>query len=340
MTGSTPAVKFNISVVIPALNAEEHLPLLLKKIDAQTLVPNEIVIVDSSPSTRTAGIVEAWKGPIPIVYEKVDFAYPGHARNIGVGLATGEWIAFIDCRTIPQPNWLEAAVTAARRSGAGFVGGSCTGDADTHFKQILQAATYGWGNMRTLPGSLVLKKVFEDSGGFAPNVRSGEDIEWMHRLESMPVTRETVPSPTITYYGFVGSLSEAVRKWYAHAIASAYIEVVNNHKKLYLLIFVCLIVLAAFRWNPVVARDIASVYYLPNVTKISVAVIFSVYFLYRGIIRPLQVGVNPSFLLPWRWLQVGFVGLSLDLAKAPGLLLGAVLLLSRRAGGAWSYLRR
>ena len=75
---------FNVSVVIPALNAEDYLPGLLEKIESQTLIPKEIVIVDSSLSKKTADIIEKWKGSIPIIYQRVDFAYPGHARNIGV----------------------------------------------------------------------------------------------------------------------------------------------------------------------------------------------------------------------------------------------------------------
>src|SRR5205814_859436 len=73
-----------ISVVIPALDAEQYLPELLRGIEAQTLSPDEIVIVDSSPSGRTADLVESWMGQIPIVFKRVNFAYPGHARNIGV----------------------------------------------------------------------------------------------------------------------------------------------------------------------------------------------------------------------------------------------------------------
>ena len=135
MTGAAQAVKFDISVVIPALNGEEYLPILLKSIEAQTLLPNEIIVVDSSPSNRTADILEKWEGPIPIVLERLAFAYPGCARNVGVKLAKGEWIAFIDCRTLPSRDWLETSVSVAQQSGAEFVGALCTSDADTHFKQ-------------------------------------------------------------------------------------------------------------------------------------------------------------------------------------------------------------
>src|SRR3990167_3632127 len=103
---------FDISVVIPALNAEAYISALLKGIEAQTLLPKEIVIVDSSPTNRTAEIVQSWSGSVPIRYHKVNFAYPGDARNIGVKAAQCRWIAFIDCRTLTTTDWLEKCSNA------------------------------------------------------------------------------------------------------------------------------------------------------------------------------------------------------------------------------------
>ncbi len=340
MIDSAKAVNFNISVVIPALNAEDYLPLLLKSIEAQTLLPKEIVIIDSSPSNRTADIMEKWQGTIPIVYERVDFAYPGHARNIGVKLAKGEWIAFMDCRTIPDCDWLKISASAAEQSGAEFVGALCISDADTPFKKILRAATYGYDTMRTLPGSIVLKRVFEQSGGFIPDVRAGEDLEWIHRIQSLGVKIGRVTSPTIRYNGFAESLTKAVKKWCIYAIANADLETRNNQKKIYLLFLILFCLFFVWNWNAIFAKwDMSSIYYVPNITKIFMAFLFALYIVYRGIVRPLQVKIKLSFLLPWRWLEVSFVGLCLDLAKAPGLIWGAILLLNRRIVGASSYFR-
>jgi len=333
-------MNFNISVVIPALNAADYLPLLLKSIQAQTLLPKEIIVIDSSPSNTAADITYQWKDIIPILYHKVDFAYPGHARNLGVKLAKCEWIAFIDCRTIPDCDWLEISASKAEQSGAEFVGALRLSDADTHFKQILRAATYGHEATRTLAGSIVLKRVFLQSGGFIPNSRAGEDLEWMHRLQSLEVKISWLTSPAITYYGFVGSLQEAIKKWYNYAMANADFEVRNNQKYIYLLLLISFGFLLSWRWNAIFARwDHGSIYYIPNITKIFIIVLFALYVVYRGIIKPLSVKVKLSFLLPLRWLEISFVGLCLDLAKAPGLILGVFLLLKRRIGGARSYLR-
>lgn len=322
----------NLSVVIPALNAEDYLPPLLKAIEAQTLAPTEIVIVDSSPSDATADIIGAWRGAIRIVYKRVDFAYPGRGRNIGVELARGEWIAFLDCRTIPYCDWLERCARVAERTGAEFVGGLCVSDADSSFKRILRAATYGHDSWKTLPGSIVLKRVFERSGGFIPDVRAGEDLEWMLRLKSLGIKLNMVASPTIRYYGLSESLWAGIRKWHRYAIANAAIEVRNNQKAIYLSIFMFLMLLLVYRYNATFAPSERSVYYLPNVTKIFAAILFASYMAYRGIIRPLRVKEKLSFLLPWRWMAIGFIGLCLDFAKAPGLIWGAIMLLKRRIG--------
>lgn len=334
MLASVKVKNFNISVVIPALNAEDYLPSLLEKIESQTLIPKEIVIVDSSLSKKTADIIEKWQGSIPIIYQRVDFAYPGHARNIGVELAKEEWIAFIDCRMIPDCDWLELSASTAEKSGAKFVGALRKSDADTHFKQILRAATIGCSAIRSLAGSIVLKKTFEESGGFISNVRAGEDLEWMQRLKSLGFKISWMTTPNLTYYGFVESLSKAVKKWHEYAFSNSVFEVRNNQKAIYMLFLLLAILFLAYDWNAIFAKwDDTSIYFLPNVTKIYMLVVFVLYAGYRGIIRPHQLKVKLSFLLPWRWLEVCFVGLCLDLAKTPGLCWGAILILYRRIRG-------
>jgi len=322
---------FDISVVIPALNAEEWLPALLKSIEAQTLLPKEIVIVDSSPTNRTAEVISNWNGAVPIQYQRVDFAYPGHARNVGVKAAQCKWIAFIDCRTLPEIDWLERSAYISIQSNAEFVGALCMYDADTHFKHILLAATYGCTAHKSLPGSLVLKDVFEQSGGFISDVRAGEDIEWMQRIDSLGTRNAYITVPVVKYHGLPESLMAAMMKWYEYAVSWINHEIRNDQKQLYFLIIIFVSFVFIHNWNAIFARwDMSSIYYMPNITKIFVAALSLGYVFYRGIIRPLQVKVKLSYLLPWRWLEISFVGLCLDLAKAPGLLWGAILLLRRR----------
>ena len=45
------------------------------------------------------------------------------ARNRGLAEAVGEWIAFTDDDTLPQPDWLAHLVAALERNPAALVGG-------------------------------------------------------------------------------------------------------------------------------------------------------------------------------------------------------------------------
>ena len=98
-------------------------------------------------------------------------------------------------------------------------------------------------------------------------------------------------------------------------------SVYSKTLQLILLIF---ITLAAFKWNAVIAGWMEeAVLYVPHITKIYVSGVLSVSILYRGIFLPLKRKVELGFLFPLRWIKVGLIGLTLDLVKAPGYVLGA-----------------
>ena len=92
---------------------------------------------------------------------------------------------------------------------------------------------------------------------------------------------------------------------------------------LMLLVFITIVV---YRWNAVIAGWVEdAVLYVPHITKIYVGTVILSSILYRGILLPLKRKVEPKFLFPTRWIQVGLLGLTLDLVKAPGYVLGSVI---------------
>ena len=96
-----------ISLIIPVKDDYEYFERNLLDITDQTMLPNEIVIVDSSSNNNVKRFIEQYTGTVPIIYHREKKAYPGKARNIGVKLANGAWIAFLDAKTLPTEDWLE-----------------------------------------------------------------------------------------------------------------------------------------------------------------------------------------------------------------------------------------
>jgi len=106
---SINANKTIISVVICTYNRSELLSKCLLSLAEQSLGKElyEVIVADNNSSDDTCQIVEehARKEPnIRICCEKKRGA--NHTRNTGVGLAAGEYIAFIDDDAVAYPDWL------------------------------------------------------------------------------------------------------------------------------------------------------------------------------------------------------------------------------------------
>lgn len=83
-----------ISAVIPAYNSAKFVNAAVASIHAQTAPVAEIIIVDDGSTDETEAVVRALPGNI--VYYKQTNQGPSAARNKGIELATGDWIAFLD----------------------------------------------------------------------------------------------------------------------------------------------------------------------------------------------------------------------------------------------------
>jgi len=278
---------FDVSVIIPVNTGSNYMPLLLQSLEDQTVFPQEIVIVDSGLDNDVTSIIRNMHGRIPIVYKRKDSAYPGDARNIGAEMAKSKWIAFLDSTTVPEHDWLEGCVEMAIEKKADFVGGLTLFEADTYFKKLLRATTYGCGPCGTLPGSIVKKEIFKKSGGFIPSIRSSEDIEWIERIKSMGYKTDTVKYPVTKYYGLQGDLWSAIKKYYKFAMATAQTEVLKGQKKLYMSALLMLLTILIYKWNLFAAGwDKNSILFIPHITKIYLVSLVVLYVVFKGFLRP------------------------------------------------------
>ncbi len=89
-----------ISVVIPTYKRPELLARLLNSISQQTLLPNEVIVVDDASSMDDSYLscINHFRSKIPLLHFQrleVNSGAP-HARNIGIAQAKNEWIALVD----------------------------------------------------------------------------------------------------------------------------------------------------------------------------------------------------------------------------------------------------
>jgi len=287
---------------------------------SQTVKPSEIVIVDSSLSTATfLNEISALcaVSNIKLIYEHRERAMPGDARNIGLRIASGELIAFVDVQTIPRANWLKASIELMVTHESLGVWGSTCFSADTKFERLVRDGFYGVLPRKTLPGSVFRRVVFDKVGQFIDWVRAGEDTEWMLRLQVLKIPIVNSSSGLVDYLGLIDSnMMQLLKKRYRNYTASRELPHLFPQILLMWLVLYPLLVLVAFNWNYLIADwRMDSPLYIVHITKLVAILPAVIYVVVRGLVLPLQRGVGIWQLLPARLLGIIAVCFMADFVK-------------------------
>lgn len=104
-----------VTVVIPTFNRADLIGQTLQSVAAQTFPDWECVVVDDGSTDNTRQVVESFAARDPrFRYAWQENASAAAARNRGVELATGEFIAFVDSDDLWPPDRLAWQVEALR----------------------------------------------------------------------------------------------------------------------------------------------------------------------------------------------------------------------------------
>lgn len=175
-----------ISVIVPTLNAEAHLPACLETLMeglAAGLI-RELILTDGGSTDATLAIAEA-AGAVPV------FGDPSRGGQLrrGAAVARGQWLMFLHADTQLEPGWAKE-VGAYLKTAAG----------PAYFRLafrargIMPAWMAAWANLRAalfgLPygdqGLLVSRTDYDAAGGY-PDQPLMEDVA-LARALSGPLT--------------------------------------------------------------------------------------------------------------------------------------------------------
>jgi len=100
-----------ISVIIPCHNVEDYIEEAIASVMAQTYMDFELILVDNNSTDNTLRILERAainSSRIRVLEEKGKGA--PRARNLGLSVARGSWIQFLDADDLMLPDKLERQI--------------------------------------------------------------------------------------------------------------------------------------------------------------------------------------------------------------------------------------
>ena len=114
-----------ISIIVPTLNAEEHIQTCIESLLALEYPEEclEITVIDNGSSDATLRIVEAY--PVTLLFEPRRGA--AAARNRGIQGTRGKIVAFADADCVVDPGWARAIDAAFGDPGIGALMGITEG---------------------------------------------------------------------------------------------------------------------------------------------------------------------------------------------------------------------
>ncbi|MGY6522412.1 MAG: glycosyltransferase family 2 protein [Mongoliitalea sp.] len=101
-------MKIPVSVIVPVYNTQKTLNRCLDSIVSQTFSDFEAIVIDDGSTDSSSKICDeyAFKDKRFKVFHTLN-AGVSSARNLGIDLARGDWLCFIDSDDFVQPNYLE-----------------------------------------------------------------------------------------------------------------------------------------------------------------------------------------------------------------------------------------
>lgn len=193
----------DLSVVIPARNEERYIGRALASVANQTIPLDrlEVVAVANGCTDRTAEVVRTFAAGHPdlaVRLIEVEQAGVAAAKNVGARTARGGTLLFLDSDSSMPPT-LAARIIGMRRRGVRAASVRITADS----RDVLDNMWYwtveiGKHVLRVRANmSFCERDVFLAAGGFNPELRFAEDLDFLQRLARSGVRVEHVVRPPI-----------------------------------------------------------------------------------------------------------------------------------------------
>jgi glycosyltransferase involved in cell wall biosynthesis len=181
-----------ISCIVPVYNGEPYLGAALESVLAQTYRPIEVIVVDDGSTDAIASYGDRLRSA-----RQPNGGTPA-ARNLGLSLAGGEFVAFLDADDLWHPEKL--ARQMARFQARPELDMCVTHAQNFWVPELSAEAARYQGSFFTqplpgyvLPTLLVRRRFFDAVGPLDVSLRLGDDNDWFLRAYDQGASVELLP---------------------------------------------------------------------------------------------------------------------------------------------------
>lgn len=184
-----------VSVIIPVYNGDRYLAEAIKSVLAQTYQPIEIIVIDDGSTDLTAEIAQSFNSAVRYYFQPNSGS--SSARNHGIELALGQFIAFLDADDLWVEDKISLQITAFKSNPEFDI---VCGQVKQFHSPELDEATKSkiYCPPQLMPGNipsavLIKRDAFNLVGKFHTNWEIGEFIDWYVRATELHLKTMMLP---------------------------------------------------------------------------------------------------------------------------------------------------
>ena len=218
-----------VSIIVPVYNTEKYIDRCIQSILSQNYSDIELILINDGSTDSSGTICEKYSKEYKnVIYKYQENSGVSVARNTGIELATGEYVAFVDSDDAVKSNMISSLVDALESSEADL---SICGYDIARIDEVIpvpipQETVFGKENIAAYfsehfteaIASSVFAKLYKKSlfsYGFNPEFSMGEDL--LFNLEYVKkITKLVIVPETLYIYNKTneGSLTRTYKKVY------------------------------------------------------------------------------------------------------------------------------
>jgi glycosyltransferase involved in cell wall biosynthesis len=185
-----------VSCIVPVFNGERYLREALDSILSQTYRPLEVIVVDDGSTDGTEALVRLFGERIRSLQQTNQG--PAAARNLGLSVAAGEFVTFLDADDLWHPEKLARQIACFQESGELDY---CVSHVQNFWIPELieeEKKFHGHRVSKPLPGyvtgTLLVRRNFLDAvGHFNIAIKHADDTEWFLRANERGANVKLLP---------------------------------------------------------------------------------------------------------------------------------------------------